>query len=482
MGSLALGPALVKPIIKGRFGTRWNDRLGYTLCGGGQPIWLHGASVGEVGSNLALLSAIRALGYQGQALLTSATPAGLDYLENHLPKWSSEKSGPHLSHTQIAAPPLDFLGAPGRFLDRLAPRALLVIETEIWPELFFQCHKRSIPVFLLSARLSQRSYQRLSMFQGFINRILKTIALAATISQSDCSRLVDLGVSPDKTVVIGSPKFDRLIALAKERLSNLSQKFNLDLADQNNWAKLDLTPIKSKKPLILAGSTHPGEEELILSKVLALKESTAALALAPRHLERVPQIMELIKAYGLLPLRFSENSSLRGPADSVVVIDQIGQLSSLYQECDLAIVGGSFFDGAGHNPLEPVAAGKPVIFGPNMSSFKAEADDLESLGAAWAAPKDILLTAINRCLSQPELAFKAGLIGLNYLAGKRAVAPILAQAVLNFLSEPSPLGQKKALDYLFNQALQAEQESALGQTLDSPSRSDRTVDLQTLDP
>jgi 3-deoxy-D-manno-octulosonic-acid transferase len=354
--------------------------------------------------------------------------------------------------TQIAAQPLDFLGAPSRFLDRLAPRALLVIETEIWPELFYQCHKRSIPVLLLSARLSHRSHRRLSLVKGFISPILEKLSLTATISQADYYRLIDLGVSKAKAAVIGSPKFDGLIDRAQKQLATLSSEYKLDLSDQNNWTKIPLPKPSSQKFLILAGSTHPGEEELILSAISDLPNPGAVLALAPRHLVRVPKILDLIKKRGLHPILFSESGSIRSNQDSsVVVIDQIGLLTSLYQQCDLALVGGSFFEGDGHNPLEPAAAGKPIIFGPYMSSFKAEAEDLESLGAATAAPKGLLSKAIYNFLSNPTLAFMAGLSGLWYLSQRKTIAPILAQAVLTFLSDPDHYSQTKALECLNSQ-------------------------------
>jgi 3-deoxy-D-manno-octulosonic-acid transferase len=384
------------------------------------------------------------MGYTEPALLTSGTPAGLSILDAK----ATQIPGPN----QIAAPPLDFLNAPSRFLDRLAPKALLIIETEIWPELFLQCFSRSIPVIMLSARLSERSRDRLSRFKSFISQTLSIPSLVAAITPQDRDRLIDLGLNPLLSAAIGSPKFDRLIVQAKATLSEFSQAGQLDLTDQTNWPKFTSIQTRSNKPLILAGSTHPGEEELILTAWRALCSPGADLAIAPRHLTRVPEILNLIDSFGAKPSLFSKTGSLKPPPESVTVVDQMGLLASLYRDCDLAIIGGSFFAGAGHNPLEPLAFGKPVIFGPNMSGFKSEVDDLESLGAASITPKPFLAESLEYYLNHPQAATLAGLTGLWYLSQKKIVAPILARLVLDFISEPAPLGLQKALDYLRSQA------------------------------
>ncbi|MDR2386169.1 MAG: hypothetical protein LBE80_01115 [Deltaproteobacteria bacterium] len=413
LGALALGPALALPVFKGRFGTRWPDRFGYTLAGGGQPLWLHAASVGEAQSGLLVFEALRQLGFKEPVLLSAATPAGLAILTAKTKK---------AQNYQIAAPPLDFLGAPARFLDRVVPKALIIIETEIWPELFYQCQKRSIPVLMLSARLSQRSHQRLRHFKAFMAQTLSIPALVATISQSDLDLLIDLGLEPKKAQVLGSPKYDALIQKAAGLLAQ----------------GLPAAQAFSEKPLILAGSTHPGEEELILSSIMSLAKPEAALALAPRHLTRLAELESLVASFGLKPVLFSQSHQLRPGPGQVTLVDKIGLLSDLYGHCDLAIIGGSFFDRAGHNPaghnpFEPVAYGKALIFGPNMLSFKREAEDLEALGVATRTPKAFLNQAISDLLEEPDRTRALGHKGQKYLASQKLVAPVLAQLALDFL-------------------------------------------------
>jgi 3-deoxy-D-manno-octulosonic-acid transferase len=372
-----------------------------------------------------VFDALRDQGFKGPVLLTAGTPAGLNTLETKTKQSRAQ-------NCQIAAPPLDFLGAPGRFLDRVAPKALIVIETELWPELFYQCQARSIPVLLLSARLSQRSHDRLARFKSFIGQTLAIPSLVATISQKDFDLLTDLGLDPKKASVIGSPKFDALIAKAQNALA-LSGPNPPDLGPE--------VFAQSQKPLILAGSTHPGEEELILSALTTLPNLGAALALAPRHLTRLSEVTAITQSFGLKPVFLSETNVLRPGPGEVTLVDKMGLLADLYRECDLAIIGGSFFEGAGHNPLEPAAVGKPLIFGPNMSSFKREAEELVTLGVATSSPKAFLNQAISDLLADPNRARALGRKGQKYLAGQKIVAPVLAKLALDFLAKPKGLGQ-----------------------------------------
>jgi 3-deoxy-D-manno-octulosonic-acid transferase len=467
------------PTVKGRFGQLWGDRLGWTLCGGGRPLWLHGASVGEAISGVQVFRALRAGGYSEPAVLSAATPAGLRLLRERLANLpephlslppdistpSLDEAGPTVSSrpmTQIAAPPLDFWGAPARFLDRLNPRVLVLIETEIWPELICQCSRRSIEVVMLSARLSERSHRRLARFKGFCRDIFRRISLIAAISQADRDRFTDLGAAPETTFVAGSAKFDDLILLAAQnrdkfsgsapsaswsRAGSSAAPISLDLSDspadrspsdqvdQNGADRFRADEsradrLRTAPPVLLAGSTHPGEEKLILS---AARTLSVSLALAPRHIGRAAEIAALCRAEGFEPRLYSETKTLSPPAGAVTIVDVMGVLASLYEKCDLALVGGSFLKGAGHNPLEPAAFGKPVVFGSFMSSFQTEADDLRSLGAAFSTPAEELGSTLDGLLADPKKMAEAGWRGLSWLAARTPVAETLAQILLQRL-------------------------------------------------
>ncbi|MDR1655965.1 MAG: hypothetical protein LBT47_00200 [Deltaproteobacteria bacterium] len=453
LGYLALGPALFWPTLKGRFGGSWSDRLGFTLCGGQKPLWVHAASVGEAASGLAVLAALTGQGYAGPKLLTVGTPAGLNYAGARL--WPGQKiydfqfpnsacpAGlpTEYGDVQLAAPPLDFWGSPARFLDRVEPRALVIVETEIWPELVYQCSQRSIPLIIVSGRMSERSFNRYQKISSFIEGLLKSFDLICAISQTDGDRFKTLGASPDRTLVIGSPKFDALIKTAQTFLSTLSGPNELltdgsvqHLTELNSETILDASApeLPAQPQLIVCGSTHEGEEELILKAIKNLGPQNIRLVLAPRHLIRTAEVLSIATAAGFKAKLYSETKVLAEPfeVETAVVLDQVGVLADLYAQADLAVVGGSLLQGAGHNPMEPAACGRPIVFGPFMSSFKTEAESLVAVGAAVQTTSEGLESVLKAFLDDPPLARRAGLLAAKHMAALTPVAPKLAQLVL----------------------------------------------------
>jgi 3-deoxy-D-manno-octulosonic-acid transferase len=324
------------------------------------------------------------------------------------------------------APPLDFWGAPGRFLDRLEPRALALIETELWPETLHQAARRRLPVIVAAGRLGRRSFERLGRVRGLFGPLLASLALIAAMTETDRERFVALGARPDRVVVLGSPKFDDLIAAARARLAGPVPE-----APGESGGRASPT-------LVVAGSTHPGEEALILSALGDLSNTT--LLLAPRHLERVSSTVAL--AAGRPVKLFSEIADLGSPAlaGTVVVLDRLGVLIDLYARADLCLVGGSFLPGSGHNPLEPASQGRPVVFGPHMSSFEAQAEALAAQGAAWRCQPGELAALLARLTADPAALAAAGRAGLELVAGLEPVAPALARAIVRTLeaAEPAP--------------------------------------------
>ncbi|MDR2613670.1 MAG: hypothetical protein LBG06_12975 [Deltaproteobacteria bacterium] len=240
LGGIAAGPALFVSSLSGRGGGFWLDRLGYPAAGGGRPYWLHAASVGEAGSACAIIRAWRTQEPDSRFVLSVGTPAGRAH---------AEKSLAGLDGVQFMAPPLDVWGASGRCLDRIEPSALVVIETEIWPGLIRAAARRRVPVVLAAGRISERTARRYGWVRSFFRQTLNSLARLLVISEDDRKRFLSLGVTPDRVEVMGSPKFDGLI----------------DRARRDTPAP----PIARRAPfLLVAGSTHPGEEEIILSELL----------------------------------------------------------------------------------------------------------------------------------------------------------------------------------------------------------------------
>jgi 3-deoxy-D-manno-octulosonic-acid transferase len=239
LGGIIAAPAMFFSSLSGRGGGFWLDRLGCPAAGGGKPYWLHAASVGEAGSAAAIIRAWKELEPEASFVLSVGTPAGRAHAESALSA---------MDCVQFMAPPLDVWGAPGRCLARVDPRALVIIETEIWPGLIRACHKRRVPVILAAGRISARTCRRFGWVKSFFRQVLNFMERLLVISDADRERFLSLGVDPAKVEVLGSPKFDGLIARARGPAPR---------------------PIVNAPPyLLVAGSTHPGEEEILISELL----------------------------------------------------------------------------------------------------------------------------------------------------------------------------------------------------------------------
>jgi 3-deoxy-D-manno-octulosonic-acid transferase len=442
VGGLLAIPAVFTAALSGRHGGQWLDRLGYVVAGGGKPLWLHASSVGEAGSAIKLISSLREILPDQKYVLSLGTPAGLKYATGIL------EDDPLV---QLIAAPLDFWGSPGRALDRMDPKALILMEAEVWPGLIRKCHKRKIPIILASGRVSEKSKKRYELIRPFFRQLFDFMDLITVISQEDELRLKNLGVDPEKIIVMGNPKYDGLIKLARE----------------DAQAEADLGP----PLLIVAGSTHPGEEEIIISSVLKLLVNSAVkksggtqpasaapsaspaspssspsspaseapggdppapvkLIIAPRHVERAVKILDLAERSGFSAKLISDPEIPLEELPEISVVSVLGKLSDFYKKANVAIVGGSFVAGcSGHNPLEPAALGKPVIFGPNMESFSEPAGALMNVGAAKMCLPQDLLNVLVQITENPDRSKAYGRIGQEAVAKRTLVGPVIAKAI-----------------------------------------------------
>jgi 3-deoxy-D-manno-octulosonic-acid transferase len=395
---------------KGRFGGAWADRLGFPIVAFDQPIWFHAASVGEAQSALTIIQAFcdnkEQLGLNTKFLLSVGTPAGLARAKNLAAGYD---------WLQILAPPLDFFGAPGRALDRIDPVALVIVETELWPELIRQAQKRALPVLVVAGRMSHRSFKRYGRARSLFQPLLAKMPLVAVIGDADRRRYLDLGAREEKTLVVGNPKFDSLVKDAKRPLI--------------------VTERQLGRKIIVAGSTEDPEEDLIVSAWLKLVDRPH-LILAPRHLTRLDRIAFFLREKKITWRYYSARPTLDWPTEpDLILVDAYGVLAKLYGEADLAIIGGSFFGGSGHNPLEPTVYGRPVLFGPHMSSFQEESLALAAAGAAASVNKTEFSLALAAWLTRKDLA-QAGQAGRAYLASQDLVGPKLASLVRATLAAP----------------------------------------------
>jgi len=331
-------------------GRRWRERLGWGAAFGGEPIWIHAASVGEVQAAAGLVDALLD-GLPGRPLVLSTfTLTGAARARS---LW-----GDRIAH-RLA--PIDTWPSTRRWLRKVKPALAIVVETEIWPELFCQINRRGIPLVLVNARLSERGSRRLARWPGLFAPALKAVDQVLAQSRVDGLRFAALGVAADRIRITGNLKFDlKLPADLEQQAQSLRRR----------W---------SGRPSWVAGSTHAEEEAVVVAAHRELLEQhrDGLLVLAPRHPERVSAIDRELVAAGLRGVRLDQ------PADNadVVVVDRMGSLLACYAGTDAAFVGGSLVRLGGHNLLEPAACARPVISGPHLDNQRDAAAALERAGA-----------------------------------------------------------------------------------------------------
>jgi len=323
---------------------RWAERYGFCkgkVVPGG--IMLHSVSVGET---LAAIPLVRALRHRYPSLpitVTTMTPTGSERVQSAFGK------GVH--HVYL---PYDLAGSVNRFLDEVNPKLVIIMETELWPNLISALHRRKIPLVIANARLSARSARGYQKLGKFIRTILQRITLIAAQNQEDGERFLSLGLKRNQLAVTGSLKFD--ISVTPELAAKA-------IALRSQWA--------SRRQVWIATSTHEGEETLLLEahKELLKNHPTLLLILVPRHPERFPVACELTRKAGLT---FTQRSTGEVPSSGTqgVIGDTMGELMLLYGIADLAFVGGSLVERGGHNPLEAAAHAIPVLMGPHTINFK----------------------------------------------------------------------------------------------------------------
>ncbi len=306
--------------------------------GGGPVLWLHAVSVGETLALRALVAELRQRRPDARLVLTVTTVAGFEVAKKTYPDLDVRES------------PLDFSFAVRRFFDRIRPAALLLAELELWPNLLRQARRRRVPVLVVNARISQRSRGRYRLLARLWPGFLSPIRVFFAQSAEHMRRLESLGVGADRLVLAGNLKLDNVIWQdpAAER-TRLLAAFGWD----------------PESRVLVAGSTHPGEDEAVITAFRGLRKDVpgARLVLAPRHVERTGAILLLLESAGIAAMRWS---ALRRPFGAeCVVVDTVGELARLYAVADVAFVGGSLVPIGGHNLLEPAVFGIPMAIGPH---------------------------------------------------------------------------------------------------------------------
>lgn len=350
-------------------------------------VWLWALSLGEVLAAKKLVPALEEAG--AEVIISSTTAIGRDAAARVWP------------NRLVLASPLDFALSTRRFLNAVDPDLLILVETDIWPGILFDMQLRGIPKVLVSARISPRSYRGYSYIKFFWHRILQLFDFITTQSESDRERLLSLGAKPDQVKIIGDLKFDREVmeTTPESRAAILAETGWPD----GRW--------------IVAGSTHAGEESLILDTFVQLQEQfpekykNIKLLLAPRNASDIQALDEILKKRKLTAAHRGTPRATDRDCN-IFILDTCGELDRFYDLAEITLVGKSWagqHHGGGHNPLEPAAKGKPVLFGPLTHNYRWMTRALIEAGGGRMVPNQAeLFTTIEELLDHPEEARDMG--------------------------------------------------------------------------
>ncbi len=403
---VAIGFLALKDRLQGKQRPPWSERFARHLPPA-EPrgLWIHAVSVGEVEVARRLIDELDQEISTGPITLTSTTATGLALARKNL-----------AGRATILPTPIDLPGPVGRVFDALQPRALVLVETELWPEMLHQAGRRGIPVFIINARLSDVSFRRYRRVAGALRPLLKPLSLVLTRDETDAQRFKDLGIESDRVMVGGNVKYD----LEADRRP---LEWDEEIA---SWA--------AGRPVVVAGSTLEGEEQLVLDAVETLVGSDGRrplVILAPRHPERFDAVAHLVSERGLTLIRRSHLPDGVMAIADVFLLDIIGELARAFRHGAVAFIGGSLVPSGGHNPLEPAAWGVPVLSGPWVANFEEIYREMVAAGAVrLVADSRELGAALDQWLSEPDLARCAGEAGRRVVEVNRgATARIMAEIV-----------------------------------------------------
>ncbi len=344
---------LLKYLLRRKFHRDFSQRLGVLPKGSSfdRPFWIHAVSVGEVMALKALWQGLKAAYPDRQFILSTVTPTGNS-----------------VARQFVAAPdavlylPLDFSFIVRGVMRRVQPCAFIIAETELWPNLISYLAANAVPVIIVNARISERSFRGYRRLRFFFTPLLNKVTLFCVQTDRDAERLARLGIKSQKIHITGNMKFDGVV---EPQLARKAAELRLRLGATGS--------------LIVAGSTHPGEEEQVCAAYGTVLQADAdvSLLIAPRHPERAPEVKRVVEAAGYEAVFLSSlgDAGIRPPPGKpptrpVFILDSVGLLVSYYACADIVFVGGSLVRKGGHNILEPAALDKPVIVGPHTDNFR----------------------------------------------------------------------------------------------------------------
>lgn len=378
-------------------------------------IWLHAVSVGEVRVISNIIKRLRREYPDHRLVLTTVTETGNAIAKNII-------EGDEV----VTYLPFDIRYIVRRAVSCIRPKILIIAETELWPNLILQAFRSGVPIVIINGRISDKSFGRYKLVRWLLPAMLNRVSLFLMQTQADREKVIMLGADPIRVRVSGNLKFDI------DEPSTIS--------DGRLQRYRDMLVIAEGQRLIIAGSTHPGEEEIIVSCFAGLIRSNLddiRLLIAPRHTQRAPDIERILARQGLTPVRFSQLSPDNRdiPArDGVFILDTMGQLKDLYALADIVFIGGSLIKRGGQNIIEPAIFSKPVIFGPHMYNFSEMAEVfLKHKAAVMVNDKDSLKYALKLLLEDERERVEMGRRARKVIEDNRGATDITLESIRGYL-------------------------------------------------
>jgi len=384
---------LIKGIGNRSYLDRLSQRFGFGFPKIDSCIWVHAVSVGEVQAAVPLINSLLESFPNQKLVVTTVTPTGAARV--------AALFGDKVTHCYI---PFEFPNAIRSFFDSIRPRAAMIMETEIWPNLYRGCGIRKVPLILVSARISPRSVPGYRRLLPLIKETLSHGIIIAAQTQVDADRFLELGANPSRTWVTGNIKFD----------------VELDPEIAGRGVLLRST-LFGERPVWIAASTHDGEEQLVLAAHRTILEShpELLLVLVPRHPERFGGVRELIEKQAFNVVSRTAGQPCNASTE-IFLVDTMGEVPLFYAASDIAFVGGSLIPIGGHNLLEPAAQGLPIITGPHLFNAQEIAEDFIEIGACEVVTDSSeLAESVTKLIENPAKAKKMGRNGLTVLEQNR---------------------------------------------------------------
>ncbi|MEW6333545.1 MAG: glycosyltransferase N-terminal domain-containing protein [Thermodesulfobacteriota bacterium] len=414
----------IRMLLTGKYRKSLGPKFGFLPRDAASPmtgkprIWIHAVSVGEVTAAAPIAAALHSRYPGASIILSTSTETGQEMARKHVPAAKA-----------LIYYPVDIPHVVNKVLDRIRPDLFVPVETELWPNFIGICRRRGTRIVMVNGRLSPRSFRRYHLTRFFWKGVLANVDEAGVISATDAERLAAIGMPPERIHVLGNAKYDGLAAHATPAVAR-------EIA-----GRLGIVP---GEPFLVAGSTHPGEEAVILDvyrRILEVRPDFG-LILIPRHIERGPAVAELVRQAGFADcIRMSEIRSGRSRrAEKVILIDVIGELFKVYSLASVVFCGGSLVPKGGQNLLEAAAWGKVVFHGPHMEDFWDERALIdEAGGGVTVAGGDALFAGVVELLGDPVRLRQRGEAGRQAVAANTGAAGRYADLIGEVLSRRYPL-------------------------------------------